>query len=290
VTQSPGASPENPEPPPPGPPRPGGYPPGPNPQGPYPPGPFQGGRYPHGQYPPAPYSPAPYPPVPNPPVSQGGQYPVPYAHQQASPNGFVQRLWLLLTIPLGFTTWAAFLYIGIRARRARWLAWSAVYALGLVAFIVLTPDNGTGLRESLAVAAILLTWIGGGIHALAISGDAVRRIYGTGDPLLEAAKTRIARRAEGRRLLATQPALAKEIGLGRPDVPGSDDYGLVDVNHCAETGLARLPGVDSALAKHIVAQRAQCGQFSSVEDLGELLNLPPDLVDNIRDFTVFVRD
>jgi Helix-hairpin-helix motif len=202
----------------------------------------------------------------------------------------MERLWLLLTIPLGFTTWTAFLYIGIRARRARWLAWSAIYALGLVAFIVLTPDSGKGTREALAVVAILLTWIGGGVHALAISGDAVRRIYGPGDPLLEAGKTRIARRAEGRRLLATQPALAKEIGLGRPDLPGSDDYGLVDVNHCSEAGLERLPGVDRTLAKQIVEQRTQCGQFSSVEDLGELLNLPPDQVDNMRDMSLFIQD
>ncbi|HEX4061410.1 MAG TPA: helix-hairpin-helix domain-containing protein [Streptosporangiaceae bacterium] len=228
----------------------------------------------------------PYPPAPY----QGKQHPAPSAHQQARPSGFVERLWLLLTIPLGFTTWTAFLYIGIRARRARWLAWAAIYALGLVAFIVLTPGSGTGTREALAVVAILLTWIGGGVHALAISGDAVRRIYGPGDPLLEAGKTRIARRAEGRRLLATQPTLAKEVGLGRPDLPGSDDYGLVDVNHCSEAGLQRLPGVDHALARQIAEQRTQCGQFSSVEDLGELLDLPPGQVDNMRDFTVFIQD
>ncbi len=50
--------------------------------------------------------------------------------QDASPvraqtPGFRAKAWLLLTIPFGFTTWAAFLYIGIRARRPRWLAWAA---------------------------------------------------------------------------------------------------------------------------------------------------------------------
>lgn len=271
MTQYSGASPDHPE----------QYPTGPHPPGPHP----------HGQYPPAPYPPGQYPPAPYPPGPyQGGPYPSPYAHQQAHANAFVQRFWLLLTLPLGFTTWTAFLYIGIRARRARWLVWAAIYALGMVAFLVLTPDSGTGTREALAVVAILLTWIGGGVHALAISSDAIRRIYGTGDPLLEAGKMRIARRAEGRRLLANQPALAKEIGLGRPDLPGSDDYGLVDVNHCAESGLERLPGVDRPLAEQIVEQRTQCGQFSSVEDLGELLNLPPDQVDNMRDQAVFIQD
>ena len=38
--------------------------------------------------------------------------------------------WLLLVIVgFGFTTWAAFLYIGIRARRRGWPAWAAAYAL-----------------------------------------------------------------------------------------------------------------------------------------------------------------
>jgi hypothetical protein len=38
------------------------------------------------------------------------------------------KAWLLLTIPLGLTTWAAFVYIGIRARRVQWLAFAALYA------------------------------------------------------------------------------------------------------------------------------------------------------------------
>jgi hypothetical protein len=171
------------------------------------------------------------------------------------------------------------------------MVWSAVYVLGLAAFMVLSTNRDTGPREGLAVVAILLTWIGGGIHALAISNDATDRIYGqTGDPLLEAGKKRIARRAEGRHLLSSQPALAKEIGLGRPDLPGSDDYGLVDVNHCLPVGLERLPGVDKALAMQIAHQRAQCGGFSSVEDLGMLLNLGPDEVDNMRDVAVFIPE
>ena len=49
---------------------------------------------------------------------------------------------------------------------------------------------------------------------------------------MAAARTRIERRATGRHMLASQPALAHEVGIGRPDIPGADDYGLIDVNHC----------------------------------------------------------
>jgi DNA uptake protein ComE-like DNA-binding protein len=204
---------------------------------------------------------------------------------------FRGKAWLLLAIPLGFTTWAAFLYIGIRARRAQWLAWAAVYAATLGVYLGLdTPDHPGSTALGIATGMALLTWIGGGIHAVAVSNDAVRRINERADPALDAARSRIERRAEGRRLLADKPALAKELGLGRPDVTGSDDYGLVDVNHAPATALSRLPGVTVDLARRIVEARTQAGCFSSVEDLGLLLDLPPATVDEMRDMAVFIQD
>ncbi len=101
---------------------------------------------------------------------------------------------------------------------------------------------------------------------------------------------RIQRRTQGRHLLATQPALAREIGLGRPDVPGADDYGLVDVNHTSADALTRLPGVTKEPAQRIVTERGQCGGFSSVEDLGMLIDLPPAEVDKMRDIAIFIPD
>ena len=204
---------------------------------------------------------------------------------------FHHKAWLLLTVPLGLTTWAAFLYVGIRARRPQWIGFAALYAATMVGYLILdTPAHPSGPAMGVAAALALLNWIGGGIHALAISSDAVRRIQGRSDPLLDAARTRIERRAAGRHLLATQPALAKEVGLGRPDIAGSDDYGLVDVNHAPAAALAKLPGMTRDLAAKCVAERGPAGGFSSVEDLGLLLDLPPDTVDQMRDSTVFIPD
>jgi hypothetical protein len=201
------------------------------------------------------------------------------------------KAWLLLTIPLGFTTWAAFLYIGIRARRTQWLVWAAVYAAALAAYIVLdTPAHPSSAAQGIATSLALLTWIGGGIHAIAVSGDAVRRIQSGADPVLEAARARIDLRAEGRHLLATQPALAKEAGVGRPDIPGARDCGLVDVNHASAAALAKLPGMTDDLARRTVDERPKAGGFSSVEDLGLLLDLPPATIDQMRDAAIFLPD
>jgi DNA uptake protein ComE-like DNA-binding protein len=204
---------------------------------------------------------------------------------------FREKAWLLLTLPVGLTTWAAFLYIGIRARRRRWLTWAGVYLAGVVVWLVLdAPANPGSTAQGIAAAVALATWIGGGVHALVVSNDAVRRIRGSEDPAVEAAETRIERRAAGRHLLASKPALAREVGVGRPDVPGADDYGLVDVNHCPAATLTRLPGISTDLADRIVQEREQAGGFSSVEDLGVLLDLPPATVDQLRDAAIFPKD
>lgn len=215
--------------------------------------------------------------------------------QQAPQHGragwFRGKAWLLLTLPVGLTTFAAFLYIGIRGRRGQWLAWAGVYAATLAGWLVVdTPANPSNAAMGIGAVLALGTWIGGGVHAAAISNTAVRRIAGRNDPAVTAARERMERRAEGRRLAASQPALAKELGIGRPDVPGSDDYGLVDVNHASEQALARLPGVTESLAARIVDARTQSGGFSSAEDLGLLLDLPPSAVDQIRDMVIFTAN
>ena len=227
----------------------------------------------------------------NPDLSPGRSPAVPGAHAARRGSSFRDKAWLLLCLPVGLTTWAAFLYIGIRARRRWWLAWAGVYLAAVAVWLVLdTPDHPSSTAQGIAAAVALATWIGGGVHALVISNDAVRRIQGSEDPAVEAAETRIERRAEGRHLLASKPALAREAGVGRPDIPGADDYGLVDVNHCPAAALTRLPGINNDLAAQIVRQREQAGGFSSVEDLGVLLDLPPAIVDGIRDTAVFLKD
>ena len=220
-----------------------------------------------------------------PPAPAGG------AHAARGGSRFREKAWLLLTLPVGLTTWAAFLYIGVRARRRRWLAWAAVYLAGVVVWLVLdAPANPGSTARGIAAAVALAIWIGGGVHALVVSNDAVRRIRGSEDPAVEAAETRIERREAGRHLLASKPALAREVGVGRPDIPGADDYGLVDVNHCPAAALTRLPGIGTDLADRIVHEREQAGGFSSVEDLGVLLDLPPATVDQIRDTAIFPKD
>ena len=195
----------------------------------------------------------------------------------------------LTALGAGVWTWVVFLVLGIRARRRAWLLWSAVYAALTVAFVILEalPDP-SGTAAGIAVIPFILAWFGGIAHVAVISKDATRRIWRDNAPSLVAARERIERRAEGRRLAVQDPLLARELGVGRPDIPGTDDYGLVDVNHAAPDALCRLPGITPQIAARIEQARQSALTFISAEDLCVTLDLPPGLTDDLREHAVFL--
>jgi helix-hairpin-helix protein len=200
------------------------------------------------------------------------------------------NLWFLLVgVGLGSITWAAFSYIGIRARRRSWLAWAAVYGVLFALWVVMDnawPNSSTA--TAIGAVAAVMAWIGGTVHAGVIRGKAARLIRPSDGPRLEAARQRIERRAEGRRLAAKDPRLAREVGVGRPDLSGADDFGLVDVNHASQEALCRLSGITPEIARRIAETRESVGFFKSVEDLGVSLDLSPSLVDDMREYAVFL--
>lgn len=201
-------------------------------------------------------------------------------------------LWLLVVVlGLGFTVWGAFVYIGIRARRRSWLAWAAVYAaLAAAAMVLDNLAHPSDTETSIGGLAILVSWIGGSVHAAAIRKDAARRIASPPDTRIESARTRISRRAEGRRLAERDPLLAREAGVGRPDLPGADDFGLVDVNHAPASALCLLPGITPEIAALIEQTRNDVGNFTSAEDLCLTLNLPPALTGDLKEHAIFLAD
>ena len=196
----------------------------------------------------------------------------------------------------GFLTWYVFLILGRNAQRRAWLVWSAVYAALMVAFCVLEAASGssvTDLAASIAPIPFAFAWFGGTLHLAVISKDATRRIQqvrraSDGTPVLIAARERIKEREAGRRLAAKDPVLAREVGVGRPDLPGTRDFGLVDVNHAAPAALCKLPGITPQIAEYIEQMRQSVGLFTSAEDLCATLDLPPNLTDDLREHAVFL--
>lgn len=73
---------------------------------------------------------------------------------------------------------------------------------------------------------------------------------------------------------------------GTPD-PGALRVGL-DVNNADASAIATVPEIGGDLAARIVQVRDRAGGFSSLEDLGMLLDLPGDAVERLRGRFVFL--
>src|SRR5450755_2513743 len=87
---------------------------------------------------------------------------------------------------------------------------------------------------------------------------------------------------------ADNPALARDLKIGRPDLPRSyDGGGLVDVNHVPAEALVGCLSLTPQQAEAVIAARGQPGRFSSPEEMSAYANLPPACLDTVGDLIIF---
>lgn len=108
------------------------------------------------------------------------------------------------------------------------------------------------------------------------------------DSRLASAHERLAEREKALRLAREEPRLAIEAGVGRPDLPGAYDGGVVDLNHASIEAISSLPGIGRELAVRITEAREQIHGFASLEDMGSVLDLAGDWVERLRNDVVFL--
>ena len=186
-------------------------------------------------------------------------------------------------------TWAAFFYAGMRARRRDWLIWAGVYLSVLIGAFGIDAAVGEKDWSETMAGFVLFALAGGGLaHAIAIR----RTLYGAiADPAsaeYERAERKLAARELGRKLAREDPAKARQIGVGRPDLPRSFDAELVDLNSAPAAAIASVAGVEMTTAERVVTIRAETSGFSSVEDMDLMVDLPPAEVSRLRDAGVCV--
>jgi hypothetical protein len=198
--------------------------------------------------------------------------------------------WFLpLLFPLGFFTWAGFLYAGLRVRQMRWVGIAvASFVLLVIGGFLLTTNpeegqSGSRIPSDIGVAIVLLLWGGGFAYACAIRKEFIRRL----ELRLRTEDHQIDRRI-ATDLIESSPEEAVRLGVGRPDLPDAHDGGLVDVNHAPVRVLALLPGIGDGTAARIVAAREELGPFSSIAELGMVMELPASTVEKLRPLVVFL--
>jgi hypothetical protein len=231
--------------------------------------------------------------------------------------------WFLIPMfTCGYGTPVMVFIAGLKLRSRRQKAFAAAYAALIVTALVTgASTNGTAAYDTASAVGgftFILLWLIGTVHVAILQTRvreqwlreaAVRNGYaapppglthsppapwhhGTGvDPALAAAQWRAARRQEARQLQATQPSLASELMVGRPDLPGRqyDDGGLVDVNHVSAEWLQRYLTIERPLADRIVEARDRHDGFSNPEELVVYCDgLTPEKLDLFRDRLIFI--
>ncbi len=216
-----------------------------------------------------------------------GQFP---AAVRISPNELGSIGWALAPlVTVGMAAGPCFAYAAVR-QRSRAFALAAL-AYGAVSLAIVWGNvwrPGSPLDMNIGVVAVLMLWTVSTVHALAVRQ---RVFFGpVQEDAVVAAKDRIRRRDESRRIATTDPRLARELRIGRPDQPSDyDDGGLIDVNHVPEQYLRDNGGLDAALVSKIMEARLVVGGFDSLHDLEMVVGLDPRSLDEVADRLIFCR-
>ena len=258
------------------------------------------------------------PPVagaPSTPMAPGAVPPVPAPHPRTGPatmgsvySGYpsgkapsrsrtamstlASLVWAVLPLPT-FGLAAPFT-IGYAAHRlhSRALTLSAsIYTAVFVAAFVLIGSSTTDTQWQTTVGAWLMAGVavGSTVQSFVIREQLVAGRPGH-DVVVGEARQSLRQRDASRRIVDHDPVLARELLIGRPDLPRRfDDGGLVDVNHVPVDLLATLPGLDRAVAELIVDVRDGIGGFESLDDLSVTLHLPPHSLDGAAGRMIFIR-
>ena len=97
----------------------------------------------------------------------------------------LHSFWMLWTLPFGFTSWIAFLYIGVRTRQSRWLLWGTLYFALFIAFAVSEPLFGRHSEISEAIVGLfIVSWIVSVVHAFSVRLDYLMKLENSSDEIL----------------------------------------------------------------------------------------------------------
>jgi hypothetical protein len=199
----------------------------------------------------------------------------------------------MIVMSLGMLSFVPFVHAALRLRRALAWLWAGLYSAAVITLLMTAQHAevggwAIGLMIIASVHSLVLrrqVWPSAGDLGPAATGPAGRST----DPAVDAVLAARARREESRRLAATDPLMAHELHIGRPDLSHSyDDGGLVDLNSAPAPVIAQVCGIELDVATLIVDARSRGVSFAAVEDVFAFADIPYPLWDRIRDRAVVI--
>ncbi|MBF9068834.1 ComEA family DNA-binding protein [Streptacidiphilus fuscans] len=217
-----------------------------------------------------------------------------------SPAGSV--LWALLPLfTIGLGTFAVLGWAAWRLQQRALAVLSGIALAVTIVAVVMADAPADSVESTAAGGLIAVVLVGGGLGA---TFSVRRSLVGTppvpdalpsaeaaaNDAVLADTRSRRELRVHARELLAHDPGLARELRIGRPDLPRAyDDGGLADVNHVPAPVLETLPGMTPDLARQIVETRESRGSFTCIEELEVFAELPDELAVELADRLLFLN-
>jgi hypothetical protein len=192
--------------------------------------------------------------------------------------------------------WHAAVRLGRREVRTLALAYTAadVYLVVLMALTPQRPDGSSGNETLSTIGGFSSLFV---VVLACIQLRSLRReVYGGhgvvaahADPAVARALAARSRREDTRQLLERDPALRRELGIGRPDLGrGYDDGGLIDINTASAEVIARVCDIEPGYADAIVAGRtARGGTWFNIGELLVDVPLPPHVQEQLRERAIF---
>lgn len=199
-------------------------------------------------------------------------------------------LWALIPLlTLGLLAFVPFAHAAAKLQNRRlWLvaAFYAVVTVGLFGPLA-DASNTSDLGAALFTAAWFALIVGSTVHALVLR----RRVFSPPavQPAMAAALADRELRQQARAIVAGDPALARELRIGRPDLPRQfNDGGLVDVNHVPNQVLVDWLGLSPAEAARVVEARERLGGFSSAAELCTFAEIADATIDPAQERLLFL--
>lgn len=223
----------------------------------------------------------------------------------SAPGQVVKGRWYFVVTVCsgGVLAWLPFVHAGNHLRRpsVTRLAWrylAVAVVIGILLALTPRDEHGqttSGLGEAISVVGGLLA-----IATIALGcvqlAPLRREVYGgapppeqdTVDPALTAALEARQRRVHARQIAARDPLLARDLKIGRPDLPHTfNDGGLVDLNSASAQTIAQTCDLPRTIGEDIEAARPP-GGFMAVDDVFSLAEVPLAAWDIIRDRAVVI--
>ena len=224
--------------------------------------------------------------------------------QQLPPTGhYVSKpprwLWMLPVFSCGLLAFVSPIVIATKAKTRQAWWWAGGFAATwLVGFMLVGTGETDGAVSNLGLAIYFAAWIGAVVFALVMgpkvlwppketyvpAGPPPPPPYDPNSAAVAGAHARRMKREEAREIAIRDPQMARDLRIGRPDLPRQyDDGGLVDVNSAPVEVLRQALGLTADQSSQVVETRHQLSRFEHPDDLIQYAGLEPSTVDNVKD-------